>query len=73
MGRLSAAAAAERLERRLDDVVDITEGCSSVGMTFVAPWERRTPPGLLTAARTDLRERRAAPQCAPQADLARAA
>lgn len=59
IGRLPAASVAERLERRIADVLGRRDG-SRVGMSLVAPWERRDEDAVLRAACTDLRERRLA-------------
>lgn len=59
IGRLPAASVAERLERRIADVCGGEDG-SRVGMSLVAPWERRDEHAMLSAACTDLRERRLA-------------
>lgn len=46
VGRLPAAAVAERLERRAE--------ATQVGMTLVVPWDRRDAATVLRAARKDL-------------------
>lgn len=59
IGRLPASSVAERLERRIADVCGGADG-SRVGMSLVAPWERRDEDAVLRAACADLRERRLA-------------
>lgn len=58
ISRLPAASVAERLERRIADACG-ADG-SRVGMTLVAPWERRDADAVMRAACSDLRGRRLA-------------
>jgi hypothetical protein len=59
ISRLPAASVAERLEHRIVDLCGGADG-SRVGMSLIAPWERRGEDAVLRAAHADLRARRLA-------------